>query len=756
MSSDKGHCKIQKIWSDSEKPAKELHRQYVLLEKFVQDAYKEEFREYENKVKPEIKAFLDEWTTGPTPINYYRTNLIERVGPIPELEINEFESPKGVKEGRISWIKPDCDWDGVVHKNELVPTGRIDIGKKYPRMLHWVHITQSIVAKDQLRLTHMPFFENGMDDSQEYEKFAKLFTDGIHGFTKNWKYINDYLLYKVMRRVLEYGYTANVDVFYYTFYRLWPNKFSQRQYSEVFPKLCARYAEEGFDWQSLEPWKPKPEGMYGLNPYMEKPAENVQNPTCFACLEYLCPVHGLRLQIAPEIPGGDIAEVFLPLPGPNQSAVTCGGDCWKTIDPEEIMAKLTPDEEEIEDRRVKIYLDKGKLMEMSIPEGSMIATLYMYDKSGQSFCQFVHENLHGKTDDSDKIRTCRDAYSLIMGLAEYVTDRRIQMGQTQPMRPYKERYNAFRNIQMRNHQQATKAREAALQERANSEGKTLQQVRKEEEREFMRKHGRAMNEKVMICSTRPFVPCRHEGTCKDDPDCSCQENGVCSHLCKCSIDCPQRFPGCICAPGTCRNQHCACFRANWECNPNTCKNCNCETIDGTGDEVICGNFPLTRMVQKRLYVAPSRISGFGLFLMENVEKDDLVVEYVGEKISDEETERRGAIYDTFKCSYILGLGSGGAIDAFKVGNLSRFANNNSVNPTLYAKAKIVNGEHRIGFYAIDALKAFTELTFNYDYHKEHAATVSSTIGKKGRRSSKPSTSSRPSTSLAMDYSDFDM
>ena len=212
---------------------------------------------------------------------------------------------------------------------------------------------------------------------------------------------------------------------------------------------------------------------------------------------------------------------------------------------------------------------------------------------------------------------------------------------------------------MRNHQQATKAREAALQERANSEGKTLQQVRKEEEPEFRRKHGRAMNEKTMISSTRPFVPCRHEGTCKDDPDCSCQENGVCSHLCKCSMDCPQRFPGCICAPGTCRNQHCACFRANWECNPNTCKNCNCETIDGTGDEVICGNFPLTRMVQKRLYVAPSRISGFGLFLMENVEKDDLIAEYVGERISDSEVERRGAIYDTFKCSYILSEFKGG-------------------------------------------------------------------------------------------------
>lgn len=56
---------------------------------------------------------------------------------------------------------------------------------------------------------------------------------------------------------------------------------------------------------------------------------------------------------------------------------------------------------------------------------------------------------------------------------------------------------------------------------------------------------------------------------------------------------------------------------------------------------------------KKIYVAPSTIAGHGLFLGESAKKDEFIVEYVGERITHNEAERRGAIYDLKKCSYLF-------------------------------------------------------------------------------------------------------
>lgn len=64
---------------------------------------------------------------------------------------------------------------------------------------------------------------------------------------------------------------------------------------------------------------------------------------------------------------------------------------------------------------------------------------------------------------------------------------------------------------------------------------------------------------------------------------------------------------------------------------------------------------MTRMIQKRTYCGPSKIAGNGLFLLEPAEKDEFITEYTGERISDDEAERRGAIYDRYQCSYIFSM-----------------------------------------------------------------------------------------------------
>lgn len=50
-------------------------------------------------------------------------------------------------------------------------------------------------------------------------------------------------------------------------------------------------------------------------------------------------------------------------------------------------------------------------------------------------------------------------------------------------------------------------------------------------------------------------------------------------------------------------------------------------------------------------VAKSQVAGLGLFVAEDVKKDSLLGEYVGEIISQEEAERRGRVYDAIGVSY---------------------------------------------------------------------------------------------------------
>lgn len=85
---------------------------------------------------------------------------------------------------------------------------------------------------------------------------------------------------------------------------------------------------------------------------------------------------------------------------------------------------------------------------------------------------------------------------------------------------------------------------------------------------------------------------------------------------------------------------------------------------------------------------------------------------MGEVISHAEADRRGRIYDTVDASYLFDLNKDFNIDAFRYGNESRFINHDG-NANCEAKVLLVNGEHRIGFWATRAIAAGQELFFNY-------------------------------------------
>jgi hypothetical protein len=167
----------------------------------------------------------------------------------------------------------------------------------------------------------------------------------------------------------------------------------------------------------------------------------------------------------------------------------------------------------------------------------------------------------------------------------------------------------------------------------------------------------------------PFFPCSHVGISCEDARCSCFEARVCCEkTCGCSKNCSRRFEGCKCAKRSkccAQDDSCECFRMNRECDPDLCDSCEAHVIlnpvNRYDDDYLprrCRNVAIQRSVPKRTLLGRSAVHGFGLYAGEPIAKDEFIGEYQGEIITRDETERRGAIYEFQKLSYIFDLNRG--------------------------------------------------------------------------------------------------
>uniref|UniRef100_A0A3P9I1R9 Histone-lysine N-methyltransferase NSD3 n=1 Tax=Oryzias latipes TaxID=8090 RepID=A0A3P9I1R9_ORYLA len=144
----------------------------------------------------------------------------------------------------------------------------------------------------------------------------------------------------------------------------------------------------------------------------------------------------------------------------------------------------------------------------------------------------------------------------------------------------------------------------------------------------------------------------------------------------------------------------------YECHPQVCP---------AGDN--CENQNFTKRLYAETEVVKTEGRGWGLQTNQALRKGDFVAEYVGEVIDSEECQQRikRAHENHVTNFYMLTLTKDRVIDAGPKGNSARFINH-SCNPNCETQKWTVNGDVRIGIFALCDIEAGTELTFNYNLH----------------------------------------
>ncbi|PFH61961.1 hypothetical protein XA68_15723 [Ophiocordyceps unilateralis] len=123
--------------------------------------------------------------------------------------------------------------------------------------------------------------------------------------------------------------------------------------------------------------------------------------------------------------------------------------------------------------------------------------------------------------------------------------------------------------------------------------------------------------------------------------------------------------------------------------------------------------------KKPVKFARSAIHNWGLYAMENIGKDDMIIEYVGEEVRQQIAEIREKRYlkSGIGSSYLFRIDDDTVIDATKKGGIARFINH-SCMPNCTAKIIKVEGGKRIVIYALRDIALNEELTYDYKFERE--------------------------------------
>uniref|UniRef100_A0A8C2W926 [Histone H3]-lysine(4) N-trimethyltransferase n=1 Tax=Cyclopterus lumpus TaxID=8103 RepID=A0A8C2W926_CYCLU len=120
--------------------------------------------------------------------------------------------------------------------------------------------------------------------------------------------------------------------------------------------------------------------------------------------------------------------------------------------------------------------------------------------------------------------------------------------------------------------------------------------------------------------------------------------------------------------------------------------------------------------KKRIRFSRSHIHEWGLFAMEPIAADEMVIEYVGQIIRQVIADMREQRYEEegIGSSYLFRVDQDTIIDATKLGNLARFINH-SCNPNCYAKIITVESQKKIVIYSRQPIRINEEITYDYKF-----------------------------------------
>jgi len=138
------------------------------------------------------------------------------------------------------------------------------------------------------------------------------------------------------------------------------------------------------------------------------------------------------------------------------------------------------------------------------------------------------------------------------------------------------------------------------------------------------------------------------------------------------------------------------------------------TIDSNQSDTL--KFNQLKSRKKRLKFERSQIHEWGLFAMETIEQNDMVIEYIGEIIRQKVADEREKRYEKIGIgsSYLFRVDDDTIIDATMKGNLARFINH-SCDPNCYAKIITVESQKKIVIYSKREISIGEEITYDYKF-----------------------------------------
>ncbi|KAK1884235.1 Histone-lysine N-methyltransferase SETD1B-A [Dissostichus eleginoides] len=120
--------------------------------------------------------------------------------------------------------------------------------------------------------------------------------------------------------------------------------------------------------------------------------------------------------------------------------------------------------------------------------------------------------------------------------------------------------------------------------------------------------------------------------------------------------------------------------------------------------------------KKKIRFCRSGIHDWGLFALEPIAADEMVIEYVGQNIRQVIADMREKRYEEegIGSSYMFRVDHDTIIDATKCGNFARFINH-SCNPNCYAKVITVESQKKIVIYSRQPINVNEEITYDYKF-----------------------------------------